>query len=74
MNVRSHEVDAHLDVPIHQSMNSLLLRADVGATGRANWEVVDTASIRRIFGRDPGREFGAAMTEALNGLLRGSCR
>ena len=47
------------------------IEAAVGADGRVRWKVVDTRSNRCIFGRQPGREFGAAMTEALNALFRG---
>jgi len=46
------------------------IQAEVDETGRVNWGIVDTTSNRRIFGRKPGREFGAAMTEALNTLLK----
>lgn len=46
------------------------IRADVDETGSVSWEIVHTASNRRIFGRRPGSEFGAAMTTALNALLR----
>ena len=45
------------------------IHAEVDGSGTVNWEVVETGSARRIFGRRPGREFGAAMTEALNALL-----
>lgn len=46
------------------------IRAEVDEAARVSWELVNTSSNRRIFGRRPGREFGAAMTEALNTLLR----
>jgi pyrimidine-specific ribonucleoside hydrolase len=47
------------------------IRAEVDETATVTWEVVNTGSNRRIFGRRPGGEFAAAMTEALNALLRG---
>lgn len=47
------------------------IQAVVDETGSVGWEVVDRPSNRRIFGRRPGTEFGAAMSEALNALLRG---
>jgi pyrimidine-specific ribonucleoside hydrolase len=46
------------------------IRAEVDETAAVTWEVVNSESNRRIFGRRPGGEFGAAMTEALNTLLR----
>jgi len=46
------------------------INAAVDEQGRVTWEIVDTTSHRRIFGRRPGQAFGAAMTEALNALFR----
>jgi hypothetical protein len=47
------------------------IRASVDEEGRVAWSVTDAHTRRWIFGRRPGREFGHAMTEALNALLRG---
>ena len=47
------------------------IRAGVDEEGRVDWRAVEARSDRHLFGRRPGREFGAAMTEALNALLRG---
>lgn len=47
------------------------IRAAVDDEGRMNWAVTDADTRRWLFGRRPGREFGTAMTEALNALLRG---
>lgn len=47
------------------------IRASVDEEGRVDWRAVEATDTRRwIFGRRPGREFGQAMTEALNALLR----
>jgi len=39
-----------------------------------SWVVSEADTRRRIFGRRPGPEFGRAMTEAHNALLRGMGR
>ena len=46
------------------------ISAAVDDEGVVSWELVDTASSRRIFGRKPGLEYAAAMAEALNALIR----
>jgi len=47
------------------------IRASVDDESRVAWAVTDADSRRWLFGRRPGPEFGQAMTEALNALLRG---
>jgi len=47
------------------------IRASVDGEGRVAWSVAEAETRRWIFGRRPGRDFGHAMTEALNALLRG---
>lgn len=46
------------------------IRATVDAEPRVHWELTDRPSPHRLFGRWPGVEYGAAMAEALNELLR----
>ncbi len=46
------------------------IRASVDDEGRVDWAVADADTRRWLFARQPGREFGHAMTEALNALLR----
>jgi hypothetical protein len=46
------------------------IQASVDEDGRVDWTVAETDTQRWIFGRRPGREFGHAMTEALNALFR----
>jgi hypothetical protein len=48
------------------------IRASVDAEGRVDWAVAESETRRWIFGRKSGREFGQAMTEALNALFRAS--
>jgi hypothetical protein len=50
------------------------IQAEVDEEGNVSWRLVDARSTRRIFGRKPGREFSAAMAEALNELFRESFR
>jgi len=45
--------------------------ASVDDEGHVDWAVVEGDTRRWIFARRPGREFGHAMTEALNALLEG---
>jgi hypothetical protein len=46
------------------------IRMSVDDEGRVDWAVVEGDTGRWIFGRQPGRGFGPAMTEALDALLR----
>lgn len=48
------------------------IRASVDEEGRVDWAVAEPGTRRWIFGRKAGREFGRAMTEALNALFRAS--
>ena len=46
------------------------VRATVDGEPRVHWELTDGPSPHRLFGRRPGPDYGAAMAEALNALLR----
>ena len=47
------------------------IRATVDDEARVTWQVAGEDTGRRLFGRKPGVEYGLAMAEALNALLRG---
>lgn len=46
------------------------IRATVDPEPRVHWELTNEPSPHRLFGRRPGVEYGAAMAEASNALLR----
>lgn len=46
------------------------IRASIGEDARVVWQLAETDSKRRLFGRRAGAEFGTAMAEALNASLR----
>jgi hypothetical protein len=46
------------------------IQASVTENGVVDWSVTELETGRWIFGRRPGGEFGRAMTEAQNALLR----
>jgi hypothetical protein len=47
------------------------ITAQVDDDANVRWQLADGSSRIRLFGRKPGVEYGAAMAEALNALLRG---
>jgi len=47
------------------------IRATADDEARVSWEVIAESSHVRLFGRKPGPDYGVAMAEALNALLRG---
>lgn len=47
------------------------INAQVDDDANVRWQHADGPSPIRVFGRKPGAEYGAAMAEALNALLRG---
>ena len=47
------------------------ISATVSADGMVQWELDEASKSRFIFGRQPDVEYGQAMAEALNALLRG---
>jgi pyrimidine-specific ribonucleoside hydrolase len=47
------------------------IQATIDDEARVSWQSADDTSLIRLFGRKPGAEYGAAMAEALNALLRG---
>lgn len=46
------------------------IRATVDDEAKVSWELAKVASPHSLFGRKPGPEYGVAMAEALNALLR----
>jgi pyrimidine-specific ribonucleoside hydrolase len=50
-------------------MEVIPIDATVTDTGEVDWQYIKKASKYRLFKREPGGEFDAAMTEALNALL-----
>ena len=51
-------------------MELLPIEANVTDENEVEWRKTEEASKYRVFQREPGAEYAAAMTEALNALLR----
>jgi len=47
------------------------IRATVDDEARVGWQMAEEPARVRLFGRKPGADYGVAMAEALNALLRG---
>lgn len=47
------------------------IQATVDDEGRVSWQTAGEPATVRLFGRKPGTDYGVAMAEALNALLRG---
>jgi hypothetical protein len=47
------------------------IRASVDDDAKVGWEMAKEPGTTRLFGRKPGADYGVAMAEALNALLRG---
>ena len=47
------------------------IRATVDDEARVSWQLAEEPGSARLFGRKPGADYGLAMAEALNALLRG---